>query len=133
MEERTNLLHGDITDKILHAAFKVHNYLGNGFQEVINQRALELEFLEMGLLFGREVSVMLYYRNFERPIGTRRADFIVEEKVLVETKAITHQDDICMAQVLNYLQAYKLEVALLINFGKPKLEFKRLIRSMSTT
>ncbi|MCC7025427.1 MAG: GxxExxY protein [Saprospiraceae bacterium] len=91
------------------------------------QRALSFEMMKLQLDFVREIEQNIYYKELEDPIGTRRADFVVENKVLVELKAQIKLDDIHLAQVLNYLKAYKLEVGLLINFGAKSLEFKRLI------
>jgi GxxExxY protein len=114
----------DTTEKIIGCAMKVHSTLGNGFQEVIYQRCLAIELTEGGLSFQREVEMPIYYR--EQQVGTRRADFLVEEKILVELKALTALEDVHLAQALNYLEAYNLEVGLLINFGARSLEFKRL-------
>lgn len=124
-----NLLHGDITQKVIGAAFEVHNFLGNGFQEVIYQRALAYELHMAGLNFIRESEQEIYYKDMDEPIGLRRADFIVEGVVLAELKATTMLNDTHMAQTLNYLRAYKFEIGLLINFGAKSLEFKRLILS----
>jgi len=121
------LKHKDVTEKIIGAAFEVHKFLGNGFQEVIYQRALAWELSQAGLSFAREIEQEIFYKELQEPIGTRRADFIVEGKVLVELKAIIELDDVHLAQVLNYLKAYRLEVALLINFGSKSLTFKRLV------
>jgi len=121
------LKHKDVTEKIIGAAFEVHKFLGNGFQEVIYQRALAWELSQAGLSFAREIEQEIFYKELQEPIGTRRADFIVEGKVLVELKAIIELDDVHLAQVLNYLKAYRLEVALLINFGSKSLTFKRMI------
>ena len=128
----TNLLYKDITEKIIGASFEVHKFLGNGFQEVIYQRALAYEMRNAGLEFEREIEHNIFYRDLEEPIGTRRADFIVENKVLVELKAIIQLEDVHLAQTLNYLKAYKLEVGLLINFGSRSLTFKRLVLSSSS-
>jgi len=95
------LKYKEITEKIIGASYEVHNFLGNGFQEVIYQRALAYEMRKKGLVFAREI---------EQPIGTRRADFMVEGKVLVELKAIIVLEDVHTAQLLNYLRAYKIEV-----------------------
>lgn len=122
-----NLKFQDITEKIIGCAFEVHKFLGNGFQEVIYQRALVLEMSSAGLSFDRELEMPIYYKRFEKPIGTRRADFVVESKVMVEIKAVINLEDVHLAQALNYLKAYRLEVGLLINFGAKSLEFKRLI------
>ena len=121
------LKYKDITEKIIGAAFEVHKFLGNGFQEVIYQRALAWELSEAGLSFEREINKKIFYKKLEEPIGTRRADFIVEGKVLVELKAVIELEDVHLAQILNYLKAYKLEVGLLINFGSKSLVFKRLV------
>jgi len=129
MEE---LKYKDITEKIIGASFEVHKFLGNGFQEVIYQRALTYEFRKAGLDFAREIEQNIYYKDLEEPIGTRRADFVVERKVLVELKALAKLEDVHMAQALNYLKAYQLEIGLLINFGSQSLEFKRLILSQKS-
>jgi len=122
------LKYKDITEKIIYGAFEVHNFLGNGFQEVIYQRALAYEFRAADLQFHREIEQEIFYKELEEPIGTRRADFVVEEKILVELKAVKELDDDHLAQILNYLKAYKLEVGLLINFGGKSLKFKRVVR-----
>ncbi|MBI5475487.1 MAG: GxxExxY protein [Ignavibacteriales bacterium] len=113
-----------ITEKIIGCAMKVHNTLGNGFQEVIYQRALAIELGKININYAREVEMPIHYDDQE--IGTRRVDFLVEAKVLVELKALTLLEDVHLAQALNYLEAFDLEVGLLINFGARKLEFKRL-------
>lgn len=124
----TDLLYKDITEKIIGAAFEVHNFLGNGFQEVIYQRALAWEMSVKGLEFAREIEQNIFYKNLSEPIGTRRADFVVEQKVLVEIKAIIQMEDVHLAQALNYLKAYNLRIGLLINFGSKSMQFKRLIQ-----
>jgi GxxExxY protein len=123
----TELKYKDITEKIIGASFEVHKFLGNGFQEVIYQRALAWELSNAGLSFAREIEQEIFYKDFQEPIGKRRADFVKEGKVLVELKALVELEDVHMAQVLNYLKAYKLEVGLLINFGSKSLIFKRLV------
>ena len=125
--EMAELKYKDITEKILGASFDVHGFLGNGFQEVIYQRALAWEMTQRNLVFAREIEQDIFYKNLPEPIGTRRADFVVEGKILVELKAIKELEDVHMAQALNYLKAYKLEVGLLINFGSKSLTFKRLV------
>ncbi len=127
MNNMTELKYKDITEKIIGASFEVHKFLGNGFPEVIYQRALAHELREAGLSFKREIEQNIYYKNLPKPIGKRRADFVVEEKVLVELKAVMELNDASISQTLNYLKAYKLEVALLINFGSKSLTFKRLV------
>lgn len=118
-------LHRDITEKIIGCAMKAHSKLGNGFQEVIYQRALSIEMKKAGLNFERELEMPIYYDD--EHIGTRRVDFLVESKVSVEIKAITKLEDVQLCQAINYLEAYNLEIGLLINFGSRSLEFKRLV------
>ena len=124
-----DLKYRDITERIIGSSFEVHKFLGNGFQEVIYQRALSWEFKQVGLDFAREIEQKIFYKHLEEPIGTRRADFVVENKVMVEIKAVKELEDVHLAQALNYLKAYKLEIGLLINFGSKSLTFKRLILS----
>jgi GxxExxY protein len=114
----------DITRRIIGCAMKVHSVLGNGFQEVIYQRAMAIELEQDGLAFVREKEMMIYYR--EQPIGTRRADFFVENAVLVELKALLQLDDVHLAQTINYLEAYAMRIGLLLNFGARSLEYKRV-------
>ena len=103
---------------------KVHAVLGCGFQEVIYQRALEIELKETGVSFDREFSMPIYYKGYN--IGERRVDFFVEKKISVELKALTTLEPVHFTQAKNYLEAYNLEVGLLINFGSQSLQFKRL-------
>ena len=114
----------DITKRIIGCAMKVHSTLGNGFQEVIYQRALALEMSCADLSFEREKEMEIFYRG--ESIGTRRVDFFVEGCIMVELKAITELADVHLAQAMNYLEAYNMEVGLLINFGTRSLQFKRL-------
>ena len=102
----------------------VHSALGNGFQEVIYQRALGIEMADQGISFSREHEMPIYYK--EQQIGTRRVDFLVEGVVCVELKAVIQLEDAHLAQAINYLEAYDLEIGLLINFGARSLEFKRV-------
>lgn len=127
---RDGLKLGDITQKIIGCAFEVHKFLGNGFQEVIYQRALAYELEKAGLDYAREIEQDIYYKELEVPIGTRRADFVVQGKVLVELKAVSTLNDIHLAQALCYLKAYRLEVGLLLNFGAKSLEVKRMVLSV---
>lgn len=101
----------------------VHRELGNGFQEKIYQRALQIEMADQGLSFTREFEMPIFYRNTH--IGTRRVDFLVEDHLSVGLKAVTQLKEICIAQAINYLEAYNLEIGLLINSGQRSLEFKR--------
>ena len=118
--------HSELTGKIIGCSMEVHKILGNGFQEVIYQRALAKEMASQGLSFEREFEMAIYYKNEE--IGTRRVDFLVEKVVSVELKALTKLEDVHLAQAINYLEAYNLEIGLLINFGAKSLEFKRLMK-----
>lgn len=118
------LKHNDITRKIIGCAMQVHTNLGNGFQEVIYQRALEIEMALEGIAFEREKEMSIYYKGF--PIGERRVDFFVENLIMVELKAIIVLEDVHLAQAINYLEAYNMEIGLLINFGSQSLTFKRL-------
>ncbi len=117
----------ETTGQILGAAMKVHSNLGNGFQEVIYQRALAIEFNKIHLDFVRELEMPIYYDGQE--IGERRVDFLVDSKISVEIKAVMNLENVHLAQGKNYLEAYNLEVGLLINFGKPSLEWKRLFNN----
>ena len=103
---------------------QVHRILGNGFQEVIYQRALAIEMQLAGLTFEREKEMDIYYRD--EIIGTRRVDFFVEGSIMVELKALTQLEDVHLAQAMNYCEAYNMEIGLLINFGGRSLEFKRV-------
>jgi len=116
--------YSELTGKIIGCAMEVHNALGNGFQEVIYQRALEYEMELQKIVFAREVEMPVFYK--QKDIGSRRVDFLVEEKICVELKAFIKLEDVHLAQAINYLEAFNLEVGLLINFGNTKLEFKRL-------
>ena len=121
--------HSDLTAKIIGAAIEVHKVLGNGFQEVVYQRALAIELTNQRLSFLRELEMSIEYKGED--IGTRRVDFFIENKVMVEIKAIIQLEDVHLAQAINYLEAYDLEIGLLINFGSKSLEFKRLMRKKS--
>ena len=116
--------HKEVTEKIIGCAMQVHRTLGNGFQEVIYQRALEIEIRLAELSFEREKEMDIYYRD--EIIGTRRVDFFVEGAVMVELKALTKLEDVHLAQAMNYCEAYNMEIGLLINFGGKSLEFKRV-------
>lgn len=116
--------YSELTSKIIGCAMAVHKSLGNGFQEVIYQRALAIEMRLAGISFNREFEMPIFYR--EEQIGTRRVDFLVNGLISVELKAITKLEDVHFAQAINYLEAYNLEIGLLINFGETSLSFKRL-------
>lgn len=121
----------EITHKIIGCAMQVHSSLGNGFQEVIYQRALAIEMSYAGLLFERELEMPIFYRD--QQIGTRRVDFFVELCVMVELKALEKIQDVHKAQAINYLEAYHIADGLLINFGGLSLEFKRLYNKKLVT
>jgi GxxExxY protein len=126
-----NIPINDLTHKIIGCAMAVHSTLGNGFQEVIYQRALSIEFQVQGLAFEREKEMPIFYR--EKHIGTRRVDFFVEERVMVELKAMEKIEDVHKAQAINYCEAYNIADGLLINFGGKSLEFKRVYNSNLVT
>ncbi|WP_419700423.1 GxxExxY protein [Mucilaginibacter sp. NFX135] len=116
--------HSELTGKIIGCAMKVHSELGNGFQEIIYQRALAIEMQKNGLIFSQELEMTIYYDGIN--IGKRRVDFLVHDIIMVEIKATSKLEDAHLAQVINYLEAYKLETGLLLNFGSKSLEFKRI-------
>ena len=116
--------YSELTSKIIGCAMTVHKTLGNGFQEVIYQRALEIEMNLAGIEFSREFEMPIFYRDEQ--IGIRRVDFLVEDSVSVELKALIKLEDVHLAQAINYLEAYNLEIGLLLNFGAKSLEYKRL-------
>ena len=116
--------HDELTHKIIGCAMKVHRTLGNGFQEVIYQRALAIEMEKERVGFEREMEMTIFYEGID--IGTRRVDFFVEGNIMVELKALIKLEDVHLAQAMNYCQAYNLPVGLLINFGAKSLEFKRV-------
>ncbi len=103
---------------------KVHNTLGNGFQEVIYQRCLAIELEHAGISFAREQEHAIYYEDIE--VGTRRADFVVEDLVIVELNALNNLEDVHLAQAKNYVVAYDKPIGLLINFGGKSLQFKKI-------
>jgi GxxExxY protein len=119
--------YSDLTGKIIGCAMSVHKALGNGFQEVIYQRALFIELSEAGLSFEREKNMPIYYKGVH--IGTRRVDFLVQNIISVEIKAVTALEDVHLSQAINYLEAYHIEIGLLINFGSKSLEFRRVINT----
>ena len=119
-----NYKHSELTSRVIGCAMRVHSTLGNGFQEVIYQRALQIEMSLADISFSREFEMPIHYRN--QHIGTRRVDFLVDEILSVEIKATTKVEDVHFAQAINYLEAYNLETGLLINFGERSLNFKRL-------
>jgi len=117
----------ELTYKINGCAMSVHNTLGNGFQEVIYQRCLAIELSKAGLGYEREKEQPVFYHGEQ--VGTRRADFVVEGKVMVELKALINLEDVHLAQAKNYVVAYQLPIGLLINFGSTQLQFKKVFNS----
>lgn len=101
---------------------RVHNTLGNGFQEVIYQRCLAIELEKAGIIFIRELEHPIFYDGIE--VGKRRADFVVEGKLSVEIKALINLEDVHLAQAKNYTVAYDFPIGLLINFGSQSLQYK---------
>ena len=116
----------ELTGKIIGCAMEVHKILGNGFQEVIYQRALAIEMKKQRLEFSREHEMEIFYKG--ENIGSRRVDFFVEGKIMVELKAIILLEDVHLAQAINYLEAYNMDIGLLINFGSRSLQFKRVMK-----
>lgn len=117
--------YSEMTGQIIGLAMEVHKHLGNGFQEVIYQRALEFEFAKNQIKFDREFEMRILYRG--ENIGTRRVDFLINKTISVEIKAVIQLEPVHLAQAMNYLEAYNLEVGLLLNFGAQSLQIKRLL------
>jgi GxxExxY protein len=116
--------HKELTHSIIGCAMRVHSTLGSGFQEVIYQRALAIDMKNQGLKYDRELEMKIFYDGVN--IGTRRVDFFVEGKIMVELKALTKLEDLHLTQAMNYCQVYNFPSSLLINFGAKSLEFKRV-------
>lgn len=116
----------ELTGKIIGCAMEVHKHLGNGFQEVVYQRALSIELNMQRMEHIREQEMPLKYKGFD--IGTRRVDFFIENKIMLEIKAVKELEDVHLAQAINYLEAYGMEIGLLINFGNTSLQFKRVMK-----
>ena len=116
----------ELTGKIIGCAMEVHRTLGNGFQEKIYQRALAIEMTYQGISFSQEHEMNIIYKGTH--IGTRRVDFFVEGRIMVEIKAVIKLEDIHLAQAINYIEIYRLPIGLLINFGSRSLEFKRVMK-----
>jgi len=116
--------YSELTGRIIRCAMNVHCALGNGFQEVIYQRALAIELRDAEINFRREFEMPIYYKQIH--IGTRRVDFLIDELISLEIKATTKLEDVHLNQAINYLECWNLEIGLLINFGENSLNFKRL-------
>jgi GxxExxY protein len=123
------LLYGSVSEKIIGCAMKVHRHFGLGFPEAIYKRALMLELEKEGINFKSEVEKNIYYEGYF--IGKRRLELVVEDKILVELKAISVIDNSCLNQLLNYLKIFGIEVGLLLNFGAGSLQFKRLVSTVN--
>ena len=124
---RLGLRYFEITGKIIGCAMRVHNYFGPGYQEIIYHRSLMLEFKKDGINARSEVEEVVTYYN--EVVGKRRIDIVVEDKILIELKAISEIDSDCDNQILNCLKVFGFEVGLLFNFGKKRLQYKRFVRS----
>ena len=118
------MLHEEITGKIIGCSMKIHSEIGPGFMESVYCRCLQIEFKLENIYFENEKEFPIYYRN--EKVGARRVDFFINNLVLLEIKAVTNLEDVHLAQALNYLEAFKMEIGLLINFGSKSLQFKRL-------
>ncbi len=116
----------ELTGKVIGCCMEVHRTLGNGFQEVIYQRALAIEMNQNKISYSREHEMKIFYKGED--IGTRRVDFFIEGKIMLELKAIIRLEDVHLAQAINYLEAYNMDIGLLINFGARSLEFKRVMK-----
>lgn len=122
-----NVKYSDLTHMVIGCAMQVHKKLGNGFQELIYQRALEIELQKCNISFEREYEMPIFYDDAQ--IGSRRVDFLIDRKICLELKAIIQLEPVHMAQAINYLEAFNLEIGLLINFGSSSLQFHRLINN----
>ena len=121
-KEETNKL----THKIIGCAMEVHNQMGNGFQEVVFQRALSIELKLNGIEHVRELEMPLEYKGYD--IGKRRVDFFIEGKVMLEIKAVEKIEGVHKAQAINYCEAYNIKDGLLINFGAERLQYHRVFK-----
>ena len=125
--KKKELIHEELTGKILRAAFSVSNTLGCGFLEKVYENALAVELRLMGLNVVQQLPVRIVYRD--ETVGDYVADMVVDGAVIVEVKATAEDHPVYVAQTLNYLRATGLRVGLLLNFGQPKLKYRRLILS----
>lgn len=122
----TNYYKSEITSKVIKCAYNVHDVLGNGFQELIYQRALMRELINNRIIFEREKEMDIWYLG--EKIGERRVDFLIDTDIMLELKAVTNLEDVHVAQLVNYIEAYKVKIGLLINFGSKKLQMRRFIK-----
>ncbi len=120
------LLYADLTEKIRQAAFEVHQYFGSGFLEKVYENGLKYKLELLGLQVEQQFSIPVYFIDNVK-VGDYFADLFVEKKIIIELKTVSSLDKIHYAQLKNYLKATKIKLGLLINFGAPKLQFKRII------
>lgn len=118
-----------LTRSIIGCAFSVSNELGSGFLESVYENAMMVALNEQGIAVRAQVPINIYFR--EEEVGVFFADLLAEDRVIVELKAVKALAPEHQAQVINYLQATGIEVGLLLNFGRPRLEYKRLTRTRS--
>jgi GxxExxY protein len=116
-----------LTHRVIGCAMTVHTRLGSGYLERVYQNALAIELKKHGIAFAMECEKAIYYDGIE--VGMRRADFIVENRLLLELKAVAELTDVHFAQTINYLEAFRFDVGLLLNFGSKRLTYKRFIKS----
>jgi GxxExxY protein len=128
MPVNSDYKHYDLTRKIIGCAMKVHSYFGSGFPEVVYQRSLMIELERNGISATAQVEKVVTY--YDAVVGKRRVDIIVEDRVLLELKAVVDLDEQCYNQVLNCLKVFRYEVGLLFNFGRGSLQYKRFARSI---
>jgi GxxExxY protein len=119
--------YSEITEGIIGCALRVHQTMRNGYPEIIYNNCLILEFKKASIDFQNEVHLPIFYEGVQ--VGKRRIDFLIENRVVLEIKAVTELNDAHLAQALNYLEGLNLEIGLLLNFGSKSLEIKRLINN----
>ena len=119
--------HSELTGKIIGCAMKVHRVIGPGFPEIIYMRCLIIELKNSGLSCEAEVERDIYYEGIK--VGSRRLDLLVDNKVIVELKAVTEVEPLFYNQIINYLKIFKIEIGLLINFGNISLQYRRFANS----
>ncbi len=125
-EKKTKLLHEDLTYKLIGICFKIHTAIGCGFPERIYHKAIIVELKKEGLNYVTEKLTKVKYE--EKEIGIFRLDLVIEEKVIIEIKAVEYMPKVFKEQLLSYLKATEYEVGLLVNFGSAKLEYERMAR-----
>ena len=121
-----NLLYEDLTEKIRQTAFEIHHYFGNGFLEKVYENAFAHKLHQLGIDCQQQAPLKVYFEN-NVVVGEYFADLVVENKIIVELKTVGNLEKIHYAQLKHYLKATRVRLGLLINFGKPKLEFRRVI------